>query len=116
LTNATRLGGKLASSEYSTPSASIRTDFQFSDTITRVEIHGAVKFGTLGNTGNIYLQISSDGINWTTVSTRTQVSTIVFDDLNIPSNSYIKIVVHINSSSTNSGLAFTGIKVHGLPQ
>ena len=116
----TRLGGKLASTETGSPSANVRTNFNYDKVITKVEILGAKKFGTQSRVGNVYLQSSSDdGVNWSTVGTFTGLTgtaqTITFDSLNIASNSRIKIVVEVTAStSDNSGLAFTGIKVYGL--
>jgi len=116
LTNGTRLGGKLVSTEYGSPNANIRTDFAYNQIITKVEITGVTTFGTAGNVGNIYLQVSNDGTTWTTVDNKTVSSTIVFDNLNINEGSYIKIVVELTASSKNSGLSFTGIKVTGFPK
>ncbi len=117
MTTATRLGGKLVSTEYGSPSANIGTDFKYVQTLTKVEILGAMTFGTAGNVGKIYLQTSTDGVNWTTVSSSdkpgTTASTMIFEELNISANSHIRIVVEINASKTNSGLSFTGIKVYG---
>ena len=116
LANATRLGGKLVSTEFGNPAANIRTDFKYAENITKVEILGAATFGTAGNLKKIFLQTSTDGTTWVTVATTTTKSgTLTFDNLNIVSNSYIKIVVELTASSTNSGLAFTGIKVSGFP-
>lgn len=115
MTTETRLGGKLDSTEYGSPSANIRTDFEYTQSLTKVEILGASTFGTAGNVGNIYLQTSTDGITWSTISTKTVTSTIVFDGLSTVQGSYIKIVVQLKASTKNSGLAFTGIKVYGFP-
>ena len=109
----TRLGGKLVSTEFGSPNANIRTNFTFSETLTKVEITGASTFGTTSNLGNIYLQTSTDGTTWTTVSTKTVASTIIFDGLNISSGSYIRIAIALTASTKNSGLQFTGIKVTG---
>ncbi|MFA7076751.1 MAG: discoidin domain-containing protein, partial [Candidatus Izemoplasmatales bacterium] len=109
MTTATRLGGKLLSTEYGNPSANISTDFTFSNTITQIEIVNAGSFGTAGNVGNVYLQTSTDKTNWTTVDTYTTALSstlrdITFDELNIASGAYIRIVVGINASGSNSGL------------
>jgi hypothetical protein len=112
----TRLGGKLESTEYGNPSASIRSDFKFNEVITKVEILEASTFGTEGNVETIYLQTSTDGTNWTTIgSTTTKTGTISFDNLNISAGSYIKIVVGLKASTTNSGLSFKGLQITGFP-
>jgi hypothetical protein len=121
LTSGTRLGGKLTSTEYSNPSANISTNFTYVQTLTQVEIFGAATFGTAGNVGDVYLQTSTDGVSWTTVATysgglSSTAITITFGSLNISSGSYIRIVVDITASGTNSGMVFTGIKVTGLPE
>jgi len=121
LTTGTRLGGKLVSTEFGDPSANIKTNFTFSNVITQVEIINAATFGTADNVGDVYLQTSTDGTTWTTVSTYTPAlsataTTITFGSLNIASGSYIRIVVGLTASGTNSGMAFTGIKVTGYPE
>lgn len=117
LTNGTRLGGKLTSIETgaNNSSANIRTNFTYENNITKVEIFEAVKFGTLGNVGSVYLQTSTDGVTWTTVSSKTVTSTITFDSLDIQAGRYIRILVAITASGTNSGLQFTKIQVTGYP-
>lgn len=117
LTSGTRLGGKLVSIEYGNPNSNIRTNFNFSQSISKVEIIGATTFGTASNLTNIYLQISSDnGITWTTIdSTTTKTGTIAFSNLSIPTESRIRITIALTASGTSSGLAFTGIKVYGNP-
>ena len=113
MTNGTRLGGKLESTESGSPN--MRTDFTFQNKITKVEILGAGTFGTAGMVTKIYLQSSTDGETWTTVKSITNVTEIlVFDELDIQANSYIKIAIELTASNTNSGLYFTGIKVYGL--
>ena len=116
LKDATRLGGKLVSTEMGAPSANIRTNFKSTSIITKVEILGAKTFGTASNLTNIYLQTSIDGTVWTTVSTKTIANTVSFDNLNIPINSYYRVVIELKASTTNSGLSFTGIKTYGFPQ
>ena len=118
MTTETRLGGKLTSTEYSSPNANIRTNFNYDKVVTKVEILGARAF-EIDNVGNVYLQQSSDnGVTWTTVANYTGLteiaSTISFDNLDIPKNSRIKLVVDVTASTKNSGLSFTGIKVYGL--
>lgn len=115
LTNGTRLGGKNSSTEYDLPNANIRTDFAFSEEITKVEIIGAATFGTASNVTQVYLQTSTDGVTWTTVAqTANKTGTLTFDNLTIASGSYLKLVVELTASGTNSGLLFTGMKVTGL--
>ncbi len=113
----TRLGGLLESTEYGTPNANIRTDFAFNQSISKVEIVDAAKFGTVGRTTMVYLQISSNGTTWTTVASTTTINgTIVFSGLNIPAGSRIRITIALTAAtSTNSGIQFTGIKVYGNP-
>lgn len=118
LTTGTRLGGKLVSVENfdNSSSAHIRTNFSISENITKVEIVSATTFGTAGNVTKIFLQSSIDGNTWTTVaSTTTKTGTITFDSLNIVSGSRIRILVELTASTTNSGIAFTGIKITGYP-
>ena len=83
----------------------MRLIFSYLNTITQVEIINAATFGTKGNVGDVYLQTSTDGLNWTTVSAYTMglsstSTTIVFGNLNIEEGSYIKIVVELASSGT----------------
>lgn len=117
LTSGTRLGGKLVSvvSNDNTNSANLKTTFTYLNILTKVELLGLTTFGTAGNVGNIYLQVSTDGLSWTTVSTQTFASTITFGSLNVSSGSYIRVLVQINASVTNSGIQFTGLKVYGYP-
>ena len=79
MTTETRLGGKLVSTEYGSPSANIGTDFKYVQTLTKVEILGAKTFGTAGNVGEIHLQTSTDGVNWTTVSSSDKLNNSIDD-------------------------------------
>jgi len=118
LTTGTRLGGKLVSVETgaNNESANIRTNFTYSETITKFEILGATTFGTAGNVTKIFLQTSTDGTTWTTVAfTTTKTGDLVFDGLNIAAGNYFRVLVELTASTTNSGLSFTGIKVTGYP-
>jgi hypothetical protein len=117
LTSGTRLGGKLVSvvSNDNTNSANLKTTFTYLNILTKVELLGLTTFGTAGNVGNIYLQVSTDGLSWTTVSTQTFASTITFGSLNVSSGSYIRVLVQITASGKNSGIQFTGLKVYGYP-
>jgi len=116
MTTATRLGGKLVSAvqtDNTTAWANIKTTFTFSPIIEKVEILGTVTFGTAGNTTALYLQSSTTGTTWTTQSTTTSKSgTITFDSMTIPATSYLRFGIALTASSTNSGIAFTGIRVY----
>lgn len=119
----TRLGGKLVSSvqtNNTTAWANIKTKFTFAVAISKVEILGAASFGTAGNVGNSYLQYSTNGTTWTTAKTITTKLTATavtqsFDSLSIPVNSYLRYGIDLTASSTNSGVAFTGMKVYTTP-
>lgn len=120
----TRLGGKLISEEKTDNSAwaNIATKFTFASAIEKVEVRGAVYFGSNVLTG-LYLQSSLDGLTWTTEQqlpvpaelTKSAAGNdgivISFTDLAIPANSYIRLGVGLTASSSNSGLQFTGIAV-----
>jgi len=116
LTAGTRIGGKLVSAvqtNNTTAWANIKTTFTFSPIIEKVEILGTVTFGTAGNTTALYLQSSTTGTTWTTQSTTTSKSgTITFDSMTIPATSYLRFGIALTASSTNSGIAFTGIRVY----
>jgi uncharacterized repeat protein (TIGR02543 family) len=112
LTTETRLG------EDEEVLANIYTNFTYTETLTKVEVLGAYKFGIQSAVTGIYLQISTDGVNWTTIATAEGVTgtaaTIVFDGLSIVAGNHIRIAVQITGApSKNSGLAFNGIKVYG---
>lgn len=116
LTTGTRLGGKLVSTvqtDDSTAWANIRTKFTFTPAIEKVEILGVTTFGTAANVTNLYLQSSSNGTTWSTVSTIASISsTVTFDSMSISASSYLRFGIALTASSTNSGVAFTGIKVY----
>lgn len=116
MSTVTRLGGKLVSAVQTndtTAWANIKTKFTFTPIIEKVEILGVVTFGTAGNWTNTYLQSSSDSVTWTTQATSaTKSGTIAFDLMTIPANSYLRLGIALTASSTNSGIAFTGIKVY----
>jgi len=116
LTAGTRIGGKLVSAvqtDNTTAWANIKTTFTFSPIIEKVEILGVATFGTAGNTTALYLQSSTTGTTWTTQSTTTSKSgTITFDSMTIPATSYLRFGIALTASSTNSGIAFTGIRVY----
>jgi hypothetical protein len=118
MTTATRLGGKLVSTEIFDNSAAafMATGFKYNEVLTKVEIIGATEFGTQGKLTKIFIQSSTDGTTWTTVSsTTTKTGTLSFENLNIQPGSYIRVLIALTASSKNSGLAFTGIKVYGYP-
>ena len=117
MTTATRLGGKLVSvvqTDDTTAWANIKTKFAYADELEKIEVLGVVSFGTSGNWTNTYLQSSTNGTTWATVATSTTKSgTLTFDNLTIAANSYLRLGIALTaSSSTNSGMAFTGLKVY----
>lgn len=116
LTNGTRIGGKAASTvqtDNTTAWANIKTTFTFTPIIEKVEILGVATFGTAGNVTALYLQSSTTGTTWTTRATTTNKSgTITFDSMTIPANSYLRFGIALTASTTNSGIAFTGMKVY----
>lgn len=114
LSTVTRLGGRLTSTENGAPSANIMTNFQFTNIITKVEVLGAYKFGKISKVGRVHLQVSKDKENWTTISTASITETISFENLSTTTNTYLKLVVEVESSDDNSGLSFVELKVYGL--
>ncbi len=121
LTNGTRLGtaGTPATSTVQTDDttawANVRTNFKFSKSISLVKIINLVNNNGSATLENLYLQYSSDGSTWTTVSIKTisNVSNgiLSFSDLSIPTQSYIRFGLSTIGSATNTQITFTGIQV-----
>ena len=128
LTTGTRLGGKLASTaqtDDTTAWCNIKTKFSIDKTIDAVKIYDVFAFGTRANLGNIYLQKSSDGTTWTTVYTYTDSqtlptatpgSTLLFDNLGIAADYYLRLGCALTASTTNSGMSFNKMTVHSYSQ
>ncbi len=119
LTTGTRIGTGSTAADSSvrtddtTAWANIRSNFTFSESINVVRIINAVIPSSSIN--SIYLQSSSDGSSWTTVSVRTTAninnSVLTFNEFTIDSNSYIRIGITTNGSEANRQFHFTGMQI-----
>ena len=110
--NELRLGGKDASSVTSAK-IFVATTFTFDKTIKKVTLN--VKALDKGKDAKMVIQQSKDGVNWESSSDiiDAHVGEMVFDDLSIIQDTYIRLLVIRASNSKNSGTDLTEITFFG---
>ena len=112
-----RMGGKQASSN-TNPNVYLETEFTFaSHRVTSIVVN-IVGLDSADGNETLWLQTSTDGITWTDLTSKviTSIGDLVFESLNISSDTYFRFVFQRNSTTDNKGTDIKTITFYGLPE
>ncbi len=96
-----RMGGK-AAAVLEPATVYLKTNYTFDEIIHRIVVN-IVALDSAPGDEIIYLQSSTDGTNWNNIANKvTIIGNLEFDELNIPSGSYIRFVFERASTGNNN--------------
>ncbi len=106
-------GTRLAETKEARPS--IQTNFKYSEVVSKIEVINMSYISSATNIVSIYIEYSTDKTSWTKHSAVPTSSggTLTFNNLNIPAEVYIRLVVHVwpYPAGFEAGIMFTKIKL-----